>query len=155
MGAGRRRSVLPTAMLHAPDYAGPIGVTVGYVALYYAFQINILRVKTRLGREAASRGERFDRYFSQDRSLLAADRMQLNTLEHMPVFLALLWLNAAFVSIESATLAGAIYVGARALYPFVMGARLGRGVRALIMLSTVPGYVVIAWFCAALAWTAL
>ena len=148
-------SVLPAVMLDAHDFAGPIGVTAAYVALYYAFQINILRVKTRLGAEAKARGESFDRYFSQDRSLPAADRMQLNMLEHMPPFLALLWLNAAFVGVQSATVAGGLYLAARALYPFALGARLGRGVRALILLSTVPGYLVMGWFVLALVHAAL
>ena len=129
----------------AADYLGPLVVTALYTLLYYFFQIRILRVKTRLSAEYQERGEKFDRYFSQDREMLAADRTQLNMLEHMPVFLTLLWVNALLVSAMEATIAGAIYLAARALYPVVMGGRLGRGVRASIGLSTAPGYLVIAW----------
>ena len=130
--------------------AGPIAVTLAYVMLYYAFQIHLLRTKSALRREYAARGEKFDRYFGQDRRMLAADRVQLNTLEHMPPFLVLLWLNAIFVGPLGATIAGVVYVLARAAYPVVLGARLGRGVRLGIVLATGPGYVVLAYLSGAL-----
>ena len=136
--------------LDAAYQAGPITVTLIYVGLYYAFQIHGMRVKTRLTAEYRARGEKFDRYFGQDREMLAADRIQLNTLEHMPPFLVLLWLNAVFVGPGGATVAGAIYVAARAFYPIVLGRRLGRGIRAQVLLSTVVGYLVLAWFSLAL-----
>jgi uncharacterized MAPEG superfamily protein len=137
-------------MLDPHVYIGPLAVTLGYVLLYYVFQINVARVKFKLARDHAARGEKFDRYFGQDRHMLAADRSQLNMLEHMPPFLALLWLNAVFVSPSSATIAGGIYLASRVVYPLVMGARLGRGVRGLIALSTAPGYLVLVWFSGAL-----
>jgi hypothetical protein len=40
-------------MLDAHDYAGPIAVTVAYVAVYYAMQVNQVAVKTRLRRVLA------------------------------------------------------------------------------------------------------
>jgi hypothetical protein len=57
--------------------------------VYDWFQIRALRTKSRLVAGYQSRGEKFDRYFGQDREMLASDRTQLNRLEHMPVFLAL------------------------------------------------------------------
>ena len=84
--------------------------------------------------------------------MLAADRYQLNMLEHMPVFLVLLWLNAAFVDPGSATIGGMVYVVARAAYPLAMGSKLGREVRMAIFVSTAPGYAVLVWFAGALAW---
>jgi uncharacterized membrane protein YecN with MAPEG domain len=134
--------------------AGPIAVTLAYVLLYYGFQVNVLRVKSRLSREYAARGEKFDRYFSQDRHMLAADRQQLNMLEHMPPFLVLLWLVAIFVGPLWATVGGAVYVAARLAYPFAMGSRLGRGVRGSISLATGPGYLVLVYFVVVLvgAW---
>ncbi len=137
---------------YAAPYAGPIVVTLAYIGLYYLFQVYVLQVKTRLDREYKARNEPFDRYFGQDRQMLAADRVQLNMLEHMPPFLVLLWLNAAFVDPRSATIAGGVYVGARALYPLALGTRLGRGVRAAVLLSTAPGYLVLGWFSGALVW---
>ncbi len=131
---------------------GPVAVTLAYVTLYYAFQINVLRVKTAQKKAYEARGEKFDRYYTQDREMLAADRVQLNTLEHMGPFLVLLWLNAIYVSPFSATVAGGVYVAARALYPFLMGERLGRGVPAIITVSTGLGYAVITWYAGALIW---
>jgi hypothetical protein len=128
------------------SYAGPIAVTLAYVLLYYVFQLLILRAKTRLQAEYKARGEKFDRYFGQDREMLAADRVQLNTLEHMGPFLVLLWLNAVFVGPTGTTIAGGIYVAARAVYPLLMGRRLGRGIKSQIMISTGAGYAVLAYF---------
>jgi hypothetical protein len=132
-------------MIDVAHHTGPIVVTLAYLALYYGFQIHIMFVKGRLVREYSERGERFDRYFGQDRHMLAADRIQLNTLEHMPPFLCLLWLNAVVVGPAGATIAGAVYVAARAYYPFVVGRRLGRGIRTRVLMSTGVGYVVLTY----------
>ena len=136
----------------ASAQAGPILVTVAYLALYYATQLWIARTKRRLHRTYRERGDRFDRYFGQDREMLAADRVQLNLLEHMPPFIALLWLNAVFVSPTSATIGGACYLATRLLHPFMVGSRLGRDIPITILLVTAPGYLVLVYFMAALAW---
>ena len=137
-------------MLDSTPYHGPLLVTVACVLVYYGFIVQVARVKYRLAQSYQARGEKFDRYFGMDREMLAADRIHLNMLEQMPPFLVLLWLNAVFVGATSTTIAGGIWVAARLLYPFVMGSRLGRGLRAAILLSTVPGYLVIFWFTGAL-----
>jgi hypothetical protein len=137
-------------MPDAHVFAGPLLVTVAYVAVYYAMQVNQLVVKTRLRREYKARGERFDRYFNTDRTMLAADRYAGNMLDHMPPFLALLWLNAVFVSPQRATAAGAAYVACRVAYPWLMGRELGRSVPSRILFATVVGYAVIAFFCVSL-----
>ena len=142
-------------MLDAPAFAGPIAVTLALVGLYYGFMIHAARVKLRLARSYAKRGEKFDRYFGQDREMLAADRIQLNLLEHMPPFLVLLWCNAIFVGTASATVGGTIYVLARLAYPFLMGNRLGRSIQAKLLLATVPGYGVMLWFLVTLLWALL
>ena len=67
-------------------------VTFAYLILYYAFMLNVLRVKLKVAASCKARGEKFDRYQNNDPILRAADRIQLNTLEHMPPFLILLWL---------------------------------------------------------------
>ncbi len=133
-------------------YTGPIAVTLAYILVYYAFMIWQLRVKARLPAEYKARGETFDRYFTQDREMLAADRTLLNTLEHMPPFLALLWLDAVFVSPLFATVLGAVYVVARAIYPLAMGKSLGHRVGASIYVSTGPGYLVLIVLAGALGW---
>jgi hypothetical protein len=137
--------------MDATAYAGPIAVTLAYIGVYYGFQIHVARTKTRLAAQYKADGERFDRYFGQDRHMLAADRIQLNTLEHMGPFLALLWLNAVFVGTGAATVAGGIYVAARMVYPLLIGMRLGRGIKAKVLAATVPGYLVLTYFCVQLA----
>jgi hypothetical protein len=132
--------------ISARTYAGPLLVTVAYVVVYYLMIANQLRVKTRLRRAYRARGESFDRYFGNDREMLAADRYVGNMLEHMPAFLLLLWLNAVFVDPRSAAFAGAAYVGSRILYPFMLGRQLGKGVPSRILFATLVGYLVIAYF---------
>lgn len=125
--------------------AGPIWVTVAYIGLYYLFLLHILRVKIRLHREYQERGETFDRYFSQDREMLAADRTQLNMLEQMPAFLCALWLHALFVSPVTATLAGAAYTAMRAIYPLLLAGKMGREVPFRLFVVTMPSYAVIGY----------
>lgn len=143
-----------TLPFDASVFAGPLAVTLAYLGLYYGFQLHIARTKARLHRDYKARDEKFDRYFGQDREMLAADRFQLNMLEHMPPFQILLWLTAVFVGTTQATVAGGIYVAARCLYPFAMGGRLGRDVKTLIFLATGPGYIVLAYFFATLVMAA-
>ena len=137
-------------MADATAFSGPLTVTLAYLALYYGFQLNVYRVKVGVARAHHKRGEKFDRYFTQDRELLAADRMQLNTLEHMPPFLILMWLVAVFVGPQPATIAGAVYLAARAYYPLVLGTRLGGGIKPKILLSTGVGYGVLVYLAGAL-----
>jgi len=138
--------------LELPTQTGPLLVTLAYLLVYYAIVVNVGRSKIRLSGEYAKRGEKFDRYFGQDREMLAADRFQLNQLEHMPPFLILLWLVAVFVSPVFATVGGSIYVLTRVLYPFMMGSRLGRGVKGSILVATLPSYLVLLSFMGALVW---
>jgi len=142
-------------MADIQTYAGPATITVLYIGLYYAFQLHIMATKSRLRRDYASRGERFDRYFGEDREMLAADRIMLNLLEHMPPFLALLWLNAVFVGPLPTTIAGAVYLGARALYPWLIGKRMGRGVPKRVLIATVTGYAVLVYLAGALLFVLL
>jgi len=125
------------------NFTGTIMVTAAYVLVYYLIQSYSLHLKIRLAREYKARGERFDRYFGQDREMLAADRYQLNMLEHMPPFMVLLWLHAAVVGDATATVAGSIYVATRIAYPFVVGRRLGGGIKSRVFYVTFFGYGVI------------
>ena len=105
-------------------YTGIIWITLAYILLYYVFMLNILRVKLRLMKRCKEQGERFERYTKHYPELLAADRIQLNTLEHMPPFLVLLWLQAIVVSPQSASVLGWSYVILRALYPLFLGVKI-------------------------------
>ena len=127
-------------------FAGPAWVTLAYVALYYLFIVNVLRVKLRGHRGARHTGEAFDRYFTRSREMLAADRAQLNMLEHMPVFLILMWVHALLVSAFEATMLGAVYTGTRALYPMLVGRRMGRDVPVRLLPITFTGYGILLAF---------
>ena len=87
-------------------FKGPIVVTLVYFIVYYGFILNIMRTRLSLHKKYQKEGKKFDRYFNQDRNMLAADRIHLNMLEQMPIFVTLLWLQAFFVSIETATIFG-------------------------------------------------
>lgn len=132
--------------MSALTFKGPILITVGMLALYYCFLMNILRTRIRLHKKYKAENKKFDRYLSGDREMLAADRIQLNLLEHMPLFLTLLWLVAIFDTVENATCAGSIYLASRILYPFLMKQRLGREIPGRILLSTMIGYGVNIYF---------
>jgi uncharacterized membrane protein YecN with MAPEG domain len=136
-------------------YAGPLLITAAYVVLYYLLFANQLLVKRRLRRAYRARGESFDRYFGNDREMLAADRYVGNMLEHMPAFLVLLWLNAIFVGPRGASYAGGAYLLSRVLHPLMMGRKLGKGVPTRILFATVIGYAVIAYFTARVVIAAL
>lgn len=133
-------------------YQSPILVTVAYTALYFAMITYGLRVRMRLYRAHKARGERFDRYFNEDRGLLAADRMQLNMLEQMPVFLIGLWMHAVFVSPSAAGIAGWVYVACRAAYPFLLGKQLGKTIPFRIFYATMPAYGVLIYLYGGLIW---
>ena len=132
------------------EFKGPIIVTVSYVFLYYIFLVNILRVKVKLHKKYRDKGEKFDRYFSQDREMLAADRIQLNMLEQMPTFLTLLWLYSFFIDIQCASILGGIYIFSRAIYPLILNGKMGREVTPKIFISTFIGYGVQFYFAIAL-----
>ena len=71
--------------------------------------------------------------------------MQLNMLEQMPLFLIGLWLHAAFVSPAGASVAGWVYVACRAIYPFLLGKRLGTIIPFRIFYATMPSYAVMVY----------
>ncbi|MBL90549.1 MAG: hypothetical protein CMH56_01880 [Myxococcales bacterium] len=137
------------------ELQGPIWVTLVYVLLYYIFMTHGLRVKVKLFKDYRARGERFDRYFGQDPEMLAADRIQLNLLEHMPAFLVIFWLYAIVVSAYWATWAGAIYVGLRALYPFVLGRELKGGIPLRLLFVTFSAYGVLLLMVVHIVWALL
>jgi uncharacterized membrane protein YecN with MAPEG domain len=133
------------------QYSGPIWVTLAYIALYYVFMTLGLRTKLRLIREYREQGKVFDRYFGKDREMLAADRTQLNMLEHMPIFLVLLWLHAVMVSSFEATILGSIYTGLRVFYPVVLRGRIGRNIPKRVLPLTFSGYIILAIFAVRIA----
>lgn len=83
---------------------------------------------------------------TRDPLAVLGDRTVGNTLEQLVPFLGSLWLFALFVDAERTRLTGALYILSRAAYPFLFW----RG-SPYILLSTLPGYAVIAYhLCAVL-----
>ena len=130
-------------MEFSEKFAPVIWVTLTYIGVYYAFLVNVLRVKVRVVQACKSQGVRFDRYTSVDPQLRAADRIQLNTLEHMPAFLSLLWLHAAVIDPSQAATLGWLYVALRILYPFFVGAQLSENIRRRVLINTFSGYLIL------------
>ena len=127
-------------------YKSPIWVTLTYCFVYYGFLLNIARTRVSMHKKYSAEGKKFDRYFGQDRNMLAADRIQLNMLEQMPIFLVTFWLYVVFVSPSTGAILGWVYTIARALYPFMIGNRMGRDIPMKVLISTVIGYGVIFYF---------
>ena len=100
----------------------------------------------RTAAQCRAAGERYDRYASRHPEMLAADRVQLNMLEHMPPFLVLLWLQSLLVSPQSAAVLGGIYLLLRASYPVFLGSTLKRDIPRRLLLNTFAGYAVLTIF---------
>ena len=127
----------------APEFTPVIWVTLIYVLVYYGFMILGLQVKLKIMKQCKSEGKVFDRYSQRYPELLAADRVQLNTLEHMPPFLILMWMQAFTDSPHRAAILGGIYVLLRILYPFFMGSKLKGYVPKRLFLNTFAAYGVL------------
>ena len=83
-------------------------VTVLAVALYFFTGLLVARARQKFDVPAPAMSGQpdFDRAF----------RVQMNTLEWMPIFLPSLWLFALYVSDWAAALLGLVWIGGRALY---------------------------------------
>ncbi|MCO4763193.1 MAG: MAPEG family protein [Myxococcales bacterium] len=128
----------------AATYAGPIVVTAAYFGLWYYLLLGLQRgTKYALRDEYAERGEEFDRYHGQDGRMLAADRAVMNTLEQMGPFLTSLWLHAVFVSVDTATVLGGVYVALRSIYPLLLGKRLSKTQSKRVFAVTGPAYLIV------------
>jgi glutathione S-transferase len=73
---------------------------------YMSFQVGAARQKFGVEAPATAGHPDFERVF----------RVQMNTLEWMPIFLPALWLFAAYVGDISAAVIGLIWIAGRALY---------------------------------------
>ncbi len=83
-------------------------VTLLAIAFYFLTGINVARARTRTGVKApATSGHPdFERAF----------RIQMNTLEWMPIFLPSLWLFAIYISDTIAAAIGAVWIIGRIVY---------------------------------------
>jgi len=83
-------------------------VTLLAVLFYFSTSYGVTRARRKFGISApATSGQPdFDRAF----------RVQMNTLEWMPIFLPLLWLFALYLSDIGAAVLGLVWIGGRILY---------------------------------------
>src|SRR5438270_12813530 len=83
-------------------------VTLLAILFYFFITINVSRSRTKTGVKApATTGHPdFERAF----------RVQMNTLEWMPIFLPAIWLAALYVSDIGAALVGVVWIAGRVLY---------------------------------------
>lgn len=130
------------------EFQPVIWVTLVYILLYYVFLLHALRVKLRVARRCKEAGEPFRRYTQHYPEILAVDRVQLNTLEHMPPFLVLMWLHAHIVSPTSAAYLGTVYVAIRATYPLFLGSALHTSFPKRVFINTFSGYAIFVIFAA-------
>jgi glutathione S-transferase len=113
-------------------------VSVLAILFYFYTSLRVPRARRKYGipAPAISGNADFERVF----------RVQMNTLEWMPIFLPLLWLFAYYVNDRWAAVLGAIWIAARALYMVTYTqAAAKRG----------PGFGIQAAVCAVLAVGAL
>jgi hypothetical protein len=142
--------------MDAATYSGPILVTAAYFGLWYYLLLGRQRgTKYALQAEYAARGEVFDRYFGQDGRMLAADRAVINTHEQMGPFLASMWMHAVFVSPQTATVLGGVYVALRTAYPFLLGTNLSKTQSKRVFAATGPAYLLVFYFLGSTAVAAL
>ena len=90
-----------------PHYTALVTVLAILFYFYTAARVPRARVKFGLKAPVMMSGQpEFDRIF----------RVQLNTLEWMPIFLPLLWLFAYYVSDRGGAVLGLVWIAARILY---------------------------------------
>ena len=128
------------------EFSAVLAVTLAYLLLYYLFMLHGLVVKMKVAKRCKERGEPFLRYTGHYPEILATDRVQLNTLEHMPPFLVLMWTQAFVVTPQSAAGLGTVYVVIRATYPLFLGRSLTRSFPKRVFLNTFSGYAVLTVF---------
>src|ERR1700732_1933081 len=83
-------------------------VTCLAVALYFFTRIRVAKARAKFGIKAPSNTDNddFERVF----------RVQMNTLEWLPIFLPSLWLFAIYISDPIAAVIGLLWIAGRALY---------------------------------------
>jgi glutathione S-transferase len=117
-------------------------VTVLAVLVYFSTTVFVSRARLKYGvaPPATTGNPDFERVF----------RVQMNTLEWMPIFLPLLWLSALYVSDVGAAVVGLVWCGGRVAY--IMGYSkatahrgLGFGIQAIacfvLLLGALGGIV--------------
>lgn len=87
---------------------------------------------------------------TDERALHVSDRIPLNTLEQMPLFLILMWLFSVYVDSASGGKLGLVYAFYTAAYAFCY-AFYGQNT-AMLFFSTFPRYFILHYMQASLMW---
>eukprot|EP01147_Barroeca_monosierra_P006761 gene6761-7559_t len=149
-------------VIDAYDLRHGVYVTLIYFAVYFGMLLQQSITSQVLARTYKNKEKPFVKYYNTtDARLLRADRTVGNTLEQMGVFLTLYWLAIYVSSIKgsnssSVALSGYIYVLGRALYApaWAISGSSAKGIKPLILLATVPCYVVQV-YCAYKLWSSV
>eukprot|EP00055_Hartaetosiga_balthica_P013336 m.67937 g.67937 ORF g.67937 m.67937 type:complete len:157 (+) comp8232_c0_seq1:118-588(+) len=128
-------------------------VTVVFFVVYYAMLINQSVTSKILAKKYHKNDKKkFVRYYNADEpEMLRADRVVGNTMEQLGPFVVLYWLSLFIVSAKGGDAtylakSGWIYILGRVLYfPLFLMSGTKRGIKPLILLATVPCYLVIGY----------
>ena len=109
------------------EYNGPMFVSLGWLIIYYTYMqcTAVLGVTVKDYPEAQKTW---------------ADRSFMNMGEQAPAFLLSLWVHTFYVSPESATTVGTVYLLTRILYGILRFKAKGAMGMDVVMACTVPGY---------------
>jgi glutathione S-transferase len=89
-----------------PNFTAIVTLLAVILYFWFCFQVAQARVKFGIKPPAMTGNPGFERVF----------RIQMNTLEWMPIFLPAIWLAAIYVSDIGAALLGVVWIAGRALY---------------------------------------
>ena len=130
-------------MSTSPNLSGlepVLGVTVGFLTLYYIFLYGQAITKFYLYFQAKKKDPKVKfgkiKYSNPDIMARVSDRTAGNMVEQAVPFLVSLWLCAIFESPTYAAKLGWLWLLFRSYYPFVFTG-------PTLVLSTVPGYVIV------------
>ena len=89
-----------------PHFTALVTLLAVFLYFWFGFRVGQARAKYGVKAPATTGNPDFERAF----------RIQMNTLEWMPIFLPAMWLAAVYVSDIAAALVGVVWIAGRALY---------------------------------------
>jgi len=89
-----------------PHFTALVTLLALFLYFWFGFQVGQARVKFGVKAPATTGNPDFERVF----------RIQMNTLEWMPIFLPAMWLAAVYVSDIGAALIGGVWIAGRVLF---------------------------------------
>merc|ERR1712194_835792 len=123
----------------AEDLHGVVGVTLGWICMWYTF----------LGNQIAFKFADMDENQRQTAAFIA-DRSVINTMEQCIPFFLVLWLHAFFVNPRTSAVLGLVYVVTRYLYPVCYG--LYGSFSNMVEISAQMNYAIVMYLYLAIAY---